>query len=487
MKELSAMLKHIQHYGMGLFLVPLILSAAVWSLYTYGSQQKLPAGVTISGWIVGEMPYSQFMLQLQEKYQSLAEKQVLLRSPLKEVESKQLTLGELGLAIDDEELTAALKSLFEGSILARAQHRWKMKHKHLELRFTFKAAQLTKTIEQNWQELYSKEPVPAKRVILANDAMQYEAEQTVLRIRTEELGSRLKAHVTSVGLLFETRDLVTIELPLYERSPSVTLQSLKDQGIERKIMEFTTHYTASSEGRIYNIQATAASIQGLLLRPGEIFDFAKVIRQTEADYGYKEAPVIVNGKLVPGIGGGICQVSTTLYNAVLRSGLEVLERRNHSLPISYVPLGQDATFASGYINFTFRNNTNKFLLIRTLATNEKLTVKLFGDTSPFVTYDIESTLVKTLDPPVQFVHNPTLDRGTTLKLLEGKPGYIVETRRYKKENGIVIQNELVSTDRYSPEPTLIAANNTSLQKDQQPMKPPSKPIIEDGIAGPLFH
>ena len=108
------------------------------------------------------------------------------------------------------------------------------------------------------------------------------------------------------------------------------------------------------------------------MAPGETFDYSKIIAQTEAKFGYKEAPVILNGNLVPGIGGGICQVSTTLYNAVLRSGLEIVERRNHSLPVSYVTLGQDATFANGYINFKFRNNTDAYLWIRTITTDPAL-------------------------------------------------------------------------------------------------------------------
>jgi vancomycin resistance protein YoaR len=472
---------------MGLLLIPLIIGSVVWALYAYGTQQKLPAGVSVSGWDVGGMSYDQFHQQLQERLHQLKLQKVLLRSSVKEVENKQLPLSGLGLIIHDKELNVTLEPLFQGSILQRLKYRWKMRNARLELSITFGKDQLAKAVQQNWQQLYAIKPISAKRMILANDEIQYEAEQNALRIDIGKLSAGLAAHAPPIGSLSETGEPILIELPLYEQPPTVTLQSLKEQGIKLKIVEFTTEIAASGEGRIYNIRSTAASIQDMLLKPGEIFDFGKIIQKTTADYGYKEAPVIVGGKLVPGIGGGICQVSTTLYNAVLRSGLEVVERRNHSLPIRYVPLGQDATYASGYINFIFRNNTKQSLLIRTLTTDKQLTVKLFGDIPESISYEIQSSIVETIPPPIQYVHNPALARGTTVKLLDGKPGYKVETYRYKKEKGIMVQKEIISTDTYSPEPTLVAANNASSLKKSQPTKPPAPTVIEDGIAGPIFH
>ncbi|UUZ82649.1 VanW family protein [Paenibacillus sp. P26] len=189
----------------------------------------------------------------------------------------------------------------------------------------------------------------------------------------------------------------------------------------------------NSEGRVHNVRSTAATIQDVLLKPGEVFNYAPYIEQTEKTFGFKEAPVIVNGKLVPGIGGGICQVSSTLYNAVLRAGLAIVERRSHSLPVSYVPLGQDATFASGHINFKFKNSTEHYLLIRTMSDDRSLTVKLFGQTPQNLTYDVESVTVETLRPPVKYVLNPALPAGKQETVVQGKPGYVVETYRIQRK------------------------------------------------------
>jgi hypothetical protein len=116
-----------------------------------------------------------------------------------------------------------------------------------------------------------------------------------------------------------------------------------------------------------------------------------------------------------------------------------------------------------------------------------MTVKLFGDIPESISYDIQSSIVETIAPPIQYVHNPALARGSTVELMNGTPGYKVETYRYKKENGNTVQKELISKDTYSPEPILIAVNNSSILKKLQPTKPPAPTVIEDGIAGPIFH
>ncbi len=202
--------------------------------------------------------------------------------------------------------------------------------------------------------------------------------------------------------------------------------------------------------------------------------------------GWRDILSFTKQMLHPGIGGGICQVSTTLYNAVLRAGLEIVERRNHSVPINYAPLGQDATFASGYINFRFKNTTGHHLLIRTSSENGVLTVKLFGTMDKNVSYDIRSTTVKTIPPSAKYVRNPSLPKGTVTLLQQGKTGYVVETYRYKKAGGKVVDKELISRDTYKAQPALYGSNSGET--------PPAKSgksggpqMIEDGVRAPVFR
>lgn len=255
---------------------------------------------------------------------------------------------------------------------------------------------------------------------------------------------------------------------------------LRDQHVDRLITQFSTPLNQSSPGRKHNVRSTAATLHEVILKPGEIFDYAPIIEQTGVKFGFREAPVILNGKLVPGVGGGICQVSTTLYNAVLRAGLEIVERRNHSLPISYAPLGQDATFSTGFINFRFRNDTKAHLLIRTEMSDTALTIKLFGSIPSDTTYEIMSNTVETIQPPVKYVHNSGLRAGEQVELSPGKQGFVVDTYRIKKQGGKEVSREKISRDRYTPQARVVASN-TGVLKPPADSAPPQKNVIEDGV------
>ncbi|MBP1965833.1 VanW family protein [Paenibacillus aceris] len=463
-----------------------LLSALSIALYIYGSQNTLPPKFTVAGWRVGGMPYDTFQEQYKERLELLSAFPVQLQTSYPDIANRQLTLGQLGVEYHDDTLTRSLEQLFQASPIQRIKVRWQLRHADIPLEVEVNQTQLTAAVKEAWKEIYSQQPAPAKRIVTAQDTLNYEAERKVLRVDTVHLGEHLKEIAPSVSYIHNAAP-IRLTLPLYEQGPAVTVDTLKKQGIDRKISEFTTTFPASGEGRIHNIRSTAASIQDLLMAPGETFDYSKIIAKTETQFGYKEAPVILNGKLVPGIGGGICQVSTTLYNAVLRSGLAIVERRNHSLPVSYVTLGQDATFASGYINFKFRNNTDSYLLIRTVTTDRDVTVKLYGNMSPSITYDIESNVVETIQPPTKYLHNASLAPGVTRPISTGKAGYKVETYRIKRENGIFVSKELISKDQYSPVPTLVASNRGDIKPEDGGTTEPTQPILEDGVKGPSFR
>jgi vancomycin resistance protein YoaR len=195
-----------------------------------------------------------------------------------------------------------------------------------------------------------------------------------------------------------------------------------------------------------------------LLQPGEVFEYGRIVAKAEKEYGYKEAPVILKGKLTPGIGGGICQVSSTLYNAALLTGLEIVERRNHSLPVSYLPRGLDATFADGYVNFKFRNSTGKQLLIRTVVSDKTVTVKLFGTMPDNVSYRTETAELKVNPPKTQFVADPAVTPGQQKLVQKGASGYVVEAFLIKNVDGIVAERKKLSKDTYRTQDTLIAVH-----------------------------
>lgn len=258
----------------------------------------------------------------------------------------------------------------------------------------------------DWEEQRYSKPINAVRQIDGDDQIHYIPGRSARRLDWPKLGvaldKALPKDFTASG------EPVRVELPFRQLEPDITVDGLRSEGIERKIVQLSTSLGSSSEGRVYNVNSAASTVDGLILKPGEIFDYAQIIAKAERTHGFREAPVIVNGQLEPGIGGGICQVSSTVYNAALRVGLDIVERRNHSLPVSYLPKGQDATYATGSINFRFKNNTGKHLLLRAAVQNRMLTVKFFGTFPSNVSYELESRTVHVLPIPEKTISNDSL-------------------------------------------------------------------------------
>jgi vancomycin resistance protein YoaR len=147
--------------------------------------------------------------------------------------------------------------------------------------------------------------------------------------------------------------------------------------ISQEIGAFRT-WIGGGGGRATNIILATASLNNYLLLPGEIFSFNAANGPRTAERGYRPAPVIVGNTVVPGLGGGVCQVSTTLYNAVLRAGLEIVERYPHSQPVGYVPPGMDATVADT-LDFKFRNNTDRLIMIRSSNWNGSIDIRIWQE------------------------------------------------------------------------------------------------------------
>lgn len=152
-----------------------------------------------------------------------------------------------------------------------------------------------------------------------------------------------------------TGDLLPAGLPAYGNFASVpAMNNLWPN--EKIVGGYYTTITNSSANRINNITLSCSSINGRVLTPGQVFSFNGVVGQRTTQRGYKVAPVYSGNKVVTGVGGGICQTSTTLYNAACDSGMQVLERHHHTLPVHYIASGRDATVSWGTADFKFRNN-----------------------------------------------------------------------------------------------------------------------------------
>ena len=148
-------------------------------------------------------------------------------------------------------------------------------------------------------------------------------------------------------------------------------------GITGLVGGYTTIYGGDAN-RVHNVQLVANLIDHTLIRPGQVFSFNGTTGERNADKGFLEAPVIINGELQTGLGGGVCQVSTTVFNAAYEAGLDITERTNHALYISHYPQGRDATVNYPDLDLKFVNDTERWLLLRTFVGSSSLTVNLYG-------------------------------------------------------------------------------------------------------------
>lgn len=407
-----------------LMAITLLFGGLLGGVYWYGNQSTIPDGVYLYDWHIGGKQPEELQVEWDQRKRDWPAKKITFQfSSNREAKEYHLTLGQLPLLTNEEEILQHILSIArEPGIFQRAWARWKAREGiHYEWEWTWDEAKLASFIEQEWPEWFQSEPLNAKRIITDQDQVIYEPDQSVYHPDVPQIVERLK--LLPDEQLWKEKSF-RLELPMKEIKATVTLADLKEEGIERKIAEYTTAYNPKAAGRAHNVEAAAKSLHDTILLPDEIFSYRKLMQATEKEFGFKPAPVIMEGELRPGIGGGVCQVSTTLYNAVLLSDLDVVERRNHSLPIAYVPLGRDATYSDWGIDFRFKNNTGKNLLIRSLFKNGKLTVKIFG-TAP-------------QDKEVE-IFTKTL-----------KSQYQVAVYKKIRVNGKVVKEELVSKDTYRP-------------------------------------
>lgn len=268
--------------------------------------------------------------------------------------------------------------------------------------------------------------------------------------------SRAGKRVDRTGLLerFEEKVLDTVSrnvwLTVAPVEAQFTTADARAFGIDRVIASYTTRFDPLERDRTHNIHIAAAAIHGLILAPGEEFSFNKVVGPRIEEAGFREAPVVIDGELVPDIGGGICQVSSTLYNAVLLADLQVTQRIAHSIPSTYVPLGQDATVAYDYIDFRFKNDTGAPVMIGAFVQGDELIIAFYGREAPFRSARLESELVRVLPREEVIVPRTDLAPGEQRVVKQGREGYQVNVWRVAVTHDGKAVRELVSQTVYKP-------------------------------------
>ena len=261
--------------------------------------------------------------------------------------------------------------------------------------------------------------------------------------------SAIKIVILAILALFT---LITSTLNLAAVANAMPFYDLNPKDLVLRA-EFSTDYGKSSAERKHNIRLAAKSLNNTLIDVNGEFSFNLKVGARTEKRGYKTAKIIVNGEFTEGVGGGVCQVSTTLYNAALLAGLKITEAHAHSLAVSYVKPSFDAMVNSGSADLRFINKTDNPVIINTFADGTTLTVKIYGEPMR-EKYERKSVVKKEIDPEYSVITDsacefPDLYSGERRVIKYGKKGMVSEGYIIKKINGKVVSQTLIRRDKYS--------------------------------------
>ena len=246
----------------------------------------------------------------------------------------------------------------------------------------------------------------------------------------------------------EDKDEYVIKLTI--TNPKVTLDKIGPEAFPDKLATFSTRYDVSDKDRTTNLELACNKINGTVVLSGDTFSYNKVVGARTAGAGYKNAKIYEAGKVVDGIGGGICQISSTLYNAVLNANLEIVERKNHQFVTSYVEPGMDATVVYGLTDFKFKNTRQYPVRVVATAKNGIATVTIYGiKEDKEYTFKFDVKRVATIPSTTEYIDDSTLPAGTEKVEQKGTNGLKTETYMTKLLKGKAISTTLVSKDTYN--------------------------------------
>jgi len=273
-----------------------------------------------------------------------------------------------------------------------------------------------------------------------------------------------------------------VTIPIKEEPKRITDEVLNQ--ITDVVSEFSTNFSADNRPRSNNIRLASGKLNGIVIMPGEKMGFNETVGERTLKGGYKVAGVYVNGKHDTGIGGGICQVSTTLYNASLFANLKVLERSNHSMPVPYVPLGRDATVNYGAQNLVIENSTTTPIVVASQYQPGKLTFRILGKKEEGLEVKIFQGRVRSSGASTRREFDPRLAPGTTKVQHNGDNRY-VQTFRTVYKNGVKVGTETLKDSFYNGGGTIISYGPKAPPKPATPPAPaPSAPPTEtDPVTG----
>ncbi|MHB1392894.1 MAG: VanW family protein [Clostridia bacterium] len=448
----------------GIGIIIILLVAAVALSFAMVNGEKIHSNITISGINVGGFTPSQAESVLKEKMEPAINDSAIALKFREKV--WRLKYRDIDFNYDYEDaVTKAYDIGHKGNFFKKVVDvvTTQLGREDIKLNFSYDS----EYIRNKLVDIFTEVGQDAKdaTIVLKEQGFVITDEAEGRKLDVNRSYDLIKAQIEQVA--FEDVELVvdTVQ-PEIKRSD---LENIKD-----KLGEYSTKFNAADVDRTHNIKIATSSASHILVRPGEVFSVDKIVGPRLAKYGFKEAKVIINNELVPGIGGGVCQVSSTLYNAALLSNMKIVERRSHSLTLSYIPMGRDATISEGYIDLKFQNTTPYPIYIYGEVKGSWVKFSIYGRIeTPGRTVRIRTELVKEMTPQIKIIEDPTLPEGTEVEEKKAYSGYVVKSYRTVMEDGKEISVEELPLSTYR------VVNGVKRVGTMKVAPPPA--IIEDSL------
>ena len=342
-----------------------------------------------------------------------------------EGENLIITKGKEGIKIDTEGLLTKIKERLDDIAI---------QNDYIEIPVTTKTPEPI-DVDKIHSEVYKE----MKNAYYTKNPFEIHPEVEGVDFNVDEVKAMIAA---------EDKEEYTVKLTITK--PTVTVNDIGTEAFPDKLGTFTTRYDERDTDRTTNLKLACQKLNNQVVLAGATFSYNSTLGERTIAAGYKNAKIYSNGQVVDGLGGGICQISSTLYNAVVDANLGIVERRNHQFVTSYVPAGKDATVVYGMTDFKFKNTRKYPIKIVATAQNGIATISIYGNKEE-VEYDVtlEVKQLSTIPTTTQYVEDSSLPVGTEKVKQAGANGVKTETYLVKSLNGKVVSREVISRDTYN--------------------------------------
>lgn len=367
--EKSTSLKKKRNIIIGSIVSGIFLFVLLINVFVFKYDNLVYPGVTLYGEDISKFNEEDVVQKLNEVKSKIENNKIAIKASGK---SYYISINEIILNYNINELSKEImKYGKDENILTKFNQIVTKKNK--DFTYTFEVKK--NNIENVAKEISEKTDKSTKepQVIIDGDKLSYVEGENGLKLDEKALNDDINKILKDKSIVSGNAN---IEVNYKIDKPTIAISELKKAN--EKISTYTTTYSPSG-GRGSNVENAAKKLDNMILMPGQEFSYEKSVGPVIQSNGYTYAPVISNGQMVQGIGGGVCQVSSTLYNTMLKSGILPTERRNHSKAVSYVPRGLDATLASGSIDYKFKNTFDYPVIINTNCSGGELTIEFWSN------------------------------------------------------------------------------------------------------------